>query len=77
MTFYFFPVSLALRWTINVIARYSATAIAIDENCHALVRAPIVIARKVPWKDGNDDGGDWPVLSESFGLTCGILMKEE
>ncbi len=25
-----------------------------------LVGAPVVVARKVPWKDGGDDGGDWP-----------------
>ena len=49
------------RWTINVIAQYSATNIAIDDDWHALVSAPVVIAIKVPWKDGRDDGSDGPV----------------
>ena len=64
----FFPVSSALRWTINVIAQFSATTIAIDDDWHAIDGAPAVIARKVPWKDGGDDGGNWCVF---FGVLRG------
>ena len=31
-----------------------------DDNVGNLVGAPVVVARKVPWKDGGDDCSDWP-----------------
>ena len=31
-----------------------------NANAGYLVGTPVVVARKVPRKDGGDDGGDWP-----------------
>ena len=31
-----------------------------NDNVGNLVGAPVVVARNIPWKDGDDDGGDWP-----------------
>ena len=31
-----------------------------NNDVRNLVGSPVVIARKVPWKDGGDNGGDWP-----------------
>jgi hypothetical protein len=40
---------------IHMMARYSTTTIAIDDNWRTLVGAPIIIARKVPWEANGDD----------------------
>ena len=44
----------------EAVSKMTMVTVADGNDARNLVGAPVVVARKVPWKYGGNDGGNWP-----------------